>query len=117
MQTDTEPSDLDRTQELFDFLQGVIPDGYKIRRSHIPKLTPEQAWTVIWYLGNLYWEPSDQIERCDICGDLYDSRGEGSCLDYGRGPYFFCDNCCNGPEYDRKRKSKLNPDKEQRNAD
>lgn len=103
--------ELEKTQELFDFLKGKFPDGYKIRRAHRPKLTADQAWTVIWYLGNQYWQVPDFIERCCICGDLYDSNNSGECLDFGKAPYHFCDDCRMSEEYAKKSKSKLNPNK------
>ncbi len=102
----SEPTNLERTEELFDFLQGAVPEGYQIALDHVPKLTEEQAWTVIWYLGNLYWQVKDHIKRCAVCGDLYDTEDGGDCLDYGKRPYHFCDECVGGAEYEKKRASK-----------
>lgn len=104
-------TDLEKTKKLFAFLQGDIPDGYKIAKSHRPKLTAEQAWTVIWYLGNQYWQVTDFIERCGVCGDLFDREREGECLDFGRAPHHFCDTCSSGELAEKKRRSRLNPDK------
>jgi hypothetical protein len=95
-------SDLERSQELFELLQGRLPEGYKIEQGHVPNLTPNQAWTVIWYLGDQYWQVPDHVDRCCICGELYDSDEEGRCLDYGEGPYFFCENCMNTDAYATK---------------
>lgn len=67
---------LERVEELFKMLQGVIPKGHHIPPGEIPKLTSDQAWTVIWFLGNQYWQVPDFIERCNVCGDLYDSNCE-----------------------------------------
>lgn len=100
-------SELERTEKLFAFLQGNIPESYRIHRKGRPKLTADQAWTVIWYLGNEYWQVPDYIERCDVCGDLYSSHEGGDCLDYGEGPRFFCDCCMEGNEYSKKAKSRL----------
>ena len=101
--SDGNRSDLDRTEELFRFLQGEVPEGYKIPPEDAPKLTAEQAWTVIWYLANQYWQVTDHIEQCDVCGNLYDSDCEGDCLDYGDVPYAFCDSCIYTEEYEAKR--------------
>jgi hypothetical protein len=90
--------DLAKTQELFALLQGESPEGCTIKPDHMPKLTPDQAWTVIWWLGNQYWQPTDAVERCDVCGDLYHSWQEGECMDYGNAPYHFCDACRDGEE-------------------
>jgi hypothetical protein len=104
--------DLEQTKELFEFLQGHVPEGYKIKRGYMPRLTPEQAWSIIWYLGNLYWRVPDSIELCDICGDLYHTSTDGGSLDYGRAPYHFCGFCMYCPEYRKKSQSKLNPNRD-----
>ena len=100
---ETERDALELTEELFAFLQGNVPDTIRIGRDEVPTLSPDQAWTVIWYLGNQYWQVTDHIERCDVCGTLYDSNREGGCLDYGDDPYFFCEGCTEGEEYRDKR--------------
>jgi len=106
MSATEEKTDLERTEELFAFLQGRVPEGYGIKpKKDIPKLSADQAWTVIWYLGNQYWQVTDHVERCCVCGDLYESWAEGACLDYGKAPYHFCDPCMNGPEFREKAKS------------
>jgi len=97
------------TEELFGFLQGQVPEGYKIGRRNIPHLRPEQAWTVIWYVANLYQRVPEFIGRCDVCGELYNSEREGDCLDYGRAPYYFCDTCMNTNGWYQK--ARRNPDK------
>ncbi len=95
--------DLGKTEELKAFLQGEIPDGYHIVDAHVPHLTDDQAWTVIWYLGNLYWQATDFVYRCDVCGDLYDSEREGEYIDSEEPPFHFCEDCCYGPEAEAKR--------------
>lgn len=112
MSVEQNAEDLKKTEELFEFLQGHKSEGYKIPRGHMPKLTADQAWTVVWYLGNLYWQVTDHIERCEVCGQLFNSYNSGDCLDYGKGPCHFCDSCLNSEEYARKSKSRLNPERE-----
>jgi len=97
------------TEELFALLQGKVPEGYKIKRRHVPRLTEEQAWTVIWYLGELHQQIPDFIERCDVCGTLYNRNSSGDCFDYGRAPYDFCDNCMDTEQWYKK--ARRNPDK------
>ena len=106
--------ELERVEELFAFLQGQMPDDTHVAKSHRPKLSADQAWTVIWYLGNEYWQVPDYIERCDLCGELFNSEAGGACLDYGKAPYHFCDNCICTPEFERK--NARNPDKNMREA-
>lgn len=96
--------DLERTQELYDFLRGNVPEGYLVDPSHQPKLTDDQAWTVIWYLGNQYWQVTDRVEKCDVCGDLYHSWQEGHCLDFGSAPYHFCESCMSTEEFRQKQR-------------
>lgn len=105
-------NDLDATKELFFFLQGQIPDGYFLKKRCIPRLTPDQAWMVVWYIQNQYRQFHDGIARCGVCGSLYDSWSEGACLDYGKAPYYFCDSCMRSEDYDKK--MRRNPDKELR---
>jgi hypothetical protein len=102
-------STVDRTQELFDFLQGEVPENCRIDPARVPRLSSDQAWTVIWYLGNQYWQVTDHIERCGVCGDLFDTHSGGDCLDYGKPPYHFCENCCWGPEYAAKKEASDDP--------
>lgn len=104
--------DLERTKELFAFLQGETPKDHKIRPGHLPKLTADQAWTVIWYLGNQYWQVMDRVEQCCVCGAIYHTWEEGYCLDYGKAPYSFCGNCTEGEKFAKK--MRRNPDKQAR---
>ena len=103
--------DLERTQELYDFLQGKMPEGTRVTRSHRPKLTPDQAWTVVWYLGNQYRQVTDRVGKCCVCGELYHTWQGGGCLDYGKAPYHFCDSCLDGEEYAAKEKRKPSHEK------
>lgn len=43
--TDKEPK-----EDLFAFLQGNVPEGWEIKASHMPKLSADQAESVMWYL-------------------------------------------------------------------
>ena len=91
-------TDLERSEELYAFLQGNIPEGYKIPDGEIPRLDAEQAWTVIWYLGNLYWQVTDHVERCESCGELYNTEEGGEYREPDEAPVgapsgHRCDNC------------------------
>ena len=96
MSMDSYEKDLAKTQELFAFLQGTVPEGTIIAPGHVPNLTPDQAWTVVWFLGNQYWQVTDRIDRCEVCGDLYNSACGGETLDFGNAPYSFCETCREG---------------------
>ncbi len=105
MATDDKRDALEMTEELFLFLQGDVPDGIHLECDKVPKLSADQAWSVIWYLGNLFWKVTDYIERCDVCGELYDSNSEGAYLDYGKPPHHFCEACSMGTEYRDKQQT------------
>ena len=99
---DDEERDLEFTEELFAFLQGTVPDRCTIPDDHVPRLTADQAWTVVWYLGNLYWQVTDHVERCCVCGELYNTHCGGDCLDFGAAPYHFCGSCMSTEKYETK---------------
>lgn len=97
--------ELRKVEELYRFLQGHAPDGYSVDENHIPNLDDGRAWTVIWYLGNLYWKIPDTVEKCDSCGDLYHSDAQGVFKEEGEvakgSPYGFrCDDCAHEFEED-----------------
>ena len=65
-----------------------------------PKLTEEKAFEVIWFLQEVTRIFPDYIEKCDDCGDLFDSNSEGTYIgdpeeafdveDLGK---HFCEDC------------------------
>ena len=73
-------SELDKVNELFRYLtDDEIPDGVLVASR--PKLSPNKAWNLIWFLQEVTRCLPDHIERCDRCGALYDSDEEGFRLD------------------------------------
>ena len=86
-------TDLEFVTELIDFLQGTVPEGYKIPADKVPRLTAEQAYTVYWYLSNQYRKVPDNIRQCDACGELFDENSEGTKSETP--PYDLCDDCDN----------------------
>ena len=105
-------TDLEKTQRLFDLLRGNLPDDCRIKPDCRPNLTAKQAWTVIWWLGNQYWQVPDFIERCCVCGRLYDTNESGKCFDWGEPPNCVCDGCTNDATVTAKLAT--NPAKEDR---
>lgn len=93
------PGQLEKVQELHEFLQGRAPKGYKCQP---PDLDKDTAWTVVWFIQNQYHQYSDTIERCELCGLIYDSERGGICLDYGEEPYHFCEDCTFSAEFEEK---------------
>lgn len=83
---------IDQVNQFFEYLQGEIPEGFVGVKS--PKLSPQQAFDVIYILQeNLHLLP-DHYELCCQCHQLYDSWREGRII-RGR---FYC-GCC----YDTRR--------------
>ena len=66
-------SDLDKINEFYEFLQGNLPEGMHLGRGHGVKLSKNKAMSIIWYLQEHLSILPDNIEKCSICGDLYDT--------------------------------------------
>jgi hypothetical protein len=92
----------DDIQEFYDYLQGKsIPHGFENLITQ--KLTPDEAWEIIYVLQEGMRIIPDHFEKCDICGDLYDTDNSGryseleeknfcdGCYDEGETTY--CDGC------------------------
>lgn len=78
--TDNYISICDKVDELFKYLTDEkIPEGVCVKSR--PKLSRNKAWNLIWFLQEVTHCLPDHIERCDFCGQLYDSQSEGYCLD------------------------------------
>ena len=69
-------SDIDWINEFYLYLQGEKVDGIGGDKPYI-KLSQKKAFHIIWYLQEHLRILPDNIERCDICGKLYDSNQEG----------------------------------------
>jgi hypothetical protein len=83
--------DLEWIDEFYRFLQGNVPDGIRLQRGHKPKLSEKKAFAIIWYLQEHLPILPDTIERCDKCGELYDSYSSGYHSE--KKGKFFCDGC------------------------
>jgi len=79
--------------EFYEFLQGKIPEAITIPESSQVRLTEKQAFIVIWYLQEHLRILPDHIERCDNCGDLYDTHSSGTYCEAHRKHY------CGGCDY------------------
>ena len=61
----------DKVSQLYKYLTGEFR----------PKLSQNKAFGLIYYLQETIHCLPDHIERCDVCGELYDSWAEGYYLD------------------------------------
>ena len=78
--TDEYISNRDKVDELFQYLMdNTIPEGIHVPSR--PKLSVNKAWSLIWFLQEQTHCLPDNIEKCDRCGDLYDTDSEGYYLD------------------------------------
>ena len=68
-----------RIDELYKFLKGEeLPKGTNCK---MPKLSPDMAFTVIWFLQEHLHVLPDNIEQCEGCKDLFDTESSGYYLD------------------------------------
>ena len=69
----------DAMNELLRFLEGLFtPETVKmVDKLKLPKLTPIQAWFVIYVLQEHFEILPEKFELCDECGRIFDSDIEG----------------------------------------
>lgn len=83
---------LEQVEVLYRFLQGECPEPFCIEA--MPNLSPEQAFSVIYYLQEGLHILPDKYEQCRVpgCNALFDSEQDGCLAGY-------CDSCgCQHPE-------------------
>jgi hypothetical protein len=90
MQTVDGVLDLEQTEKLFEFLKGGDPpDGITLSRRP-RKMTPDQAFGLIYVLQEAFHVVHDTIEMCCYCGYLFDTDSAGHIAEDGK---YFCDGC------------------------
>ncbi len=88
---DRDWSALQWIEEFYIFLQGEMPETIHMPRGHVPKMSQKKAMAIIWYLQEHMPVIPDTIERCDCCGELFDSYNSG--LYWESKGKNFCDGC------------------------
>lgn len=78
---------VDDVQKFLNFLQTGAAEGYVFKRPL--RLTPEQAFSVIYYLQEEMHVIPDTYEMCDECHRIYDTDEEGEVIKNKH----FCDSC------------------------
>jgi hypothetical protein len=82
--------------ELYNYLQGKqIPSGF-CEGFLMPQLSEDMAWKIIYVLQEGLRIIPDHIERCDNCGDIFDTDCGGRYSEL-EGKYY-CDGCINKGE-------------------
>ncbi len=67
---------LEEVDSLYRFLQGELPPNLYMK-AH-PRLSPQMAFRIIYYLQEQMGILPDSYERCISCGELYDADVGGS---------------------------------------
>lgn len=76
MSETTERSDLEEIEEFYKLLvEHEIPDGYRMPNLP-PRMTGEQAFSLIWFLQERLRCLPDNIKRCGCCDSLADEHSE-----------------------------------------
>lgn len=88
--------------EFFNFLQGEIPEKISIPDEDKVKLTPEQAYSVVWYLKEHFSILPDNMFKCDVCQELFNEDNSGYYSEKGdeSGNHHFCGGCDHLVPYD-----------------
>ena len=81
---------LEETKELYEFLKGETPEGFKFKTGQ-PKLSEDEAFTIIYVLQEKFHLIPDFYEKCAECKEIYDSENDGHHFD-GVG-INLCDGC------------------------
>ena len=66
---------LEEVQELYDFLKGHLPK--EITMKDPPQLSPELAFSIVWFLQEHMGIIPDKFERCSVCNSIYDADDGG----------------------------------------
>lgn len=68
---------LEKTQELYEFLKGGIPEGFTLK-TWKPKLSEDEAFTIIYVLQEKFHLIPDHFENCARCKEIFDMECEGT---------------------------------------
>lgn len=84
-------TDIEWIDEFYRFLQGDMPESIMLGKGNKPKMSQKKAYAIIWYLQEHFPLLPDHIERCDFCGELFDSWSSGW-YDEKKGKHY-CSSC------------------------
>lgn len=71
---------LEKTQELYEFLKGETPEGFTLKTGQ-PNLSEDMAFTIIYVLQEKFHLIPDIYEMCYECKELYDTESDGHHFD------------------------------------
>ena len=84
-------NDLEWMEEFYNFLRGDCPENIHFGKGHGIKLSPNKAYSIIYYLQEHFPLLPDHIEQCSECKSLYDSNSSGYHSELTE--KFYCDSC------------------------
>jgi len=95
-------SDIEKVREFYRFLTGEeMPEKISMGRGYAPKMSEKKAFSIIWYLQEHLSIFPDTIERCSVCGELFDTNSEG--LYWETKGKHYCNGCCDIVPYNYDR--------------
>lgn len=97
-------TDVDWLKEFYEFLTGTPPDSIIVSKRSQPVLSKEKAHAIIWYLQEHLPVFPDQIEGCDVCGEIYDSYAQGHYSEL-TGKSYCCESCEPRGLYEREQRA------------
>ncbi len=71
---------IEQTQELYEFLKGGIPEGFTLK-TWKPKLSEDEAFTIIYILQEKFKLIPDHYEQCKRCKEIFDMECGGRHFD------------------------------------
>lgn len=104
---DLENIEIEQVEQFYNWLQGISCPKELITDTKL-NLTDDQAFSIIYYLQEIFEVIPDKFEKCKDCGCLYDSEAEGTSIDkdstweneageeehFDKSQYgLYCDNC------------------------
>jgi hypothetical protein len=83
--------DEQEVDDLFKYLQGIVPDRVHVPEAELACLDKKQAFAVIYFLQEHLHLIADKWEQCSVCLDLYDSNEDGYYVEADFAHY--CEGC------------------------
>lgn len=113
--------DLKTVEEMMEFLQGETPEGFRLANQ--PELDEDNAFTVIYVLQEKFELITDNFDRCENCGSVFNQHYGGHVVEpaddkHGREEIYndlddipdfggiFCSNGCLNAEAREHRKAR-----------
>lgn len=71
---------LEQVEQFMNLLTGTwLPENWT--PDNVPKMTPREAFTVVYYMQEFLHVLPDHYEQCNICSEMYDTEWGGFTID------------------------------------